>query len=267
MPKFAANLSMLFPELPFLDRFEAAAKAGFTAVEYLFPYEYEPQTLRERLDHFGLRQVLFNLPPGDWDKGERGLAIFPEREDEFAESVDKALAYARALDCEQLHVMAGVVPKNLDHGEAARTYLANLRGAAAEARRKGVRLLIEPLNSRDVPGYLLATAEQARQVIEQVGSNNLFLQMDLYHAQIMGGDLAERTRWHWSLISHFQIAGVPGRHEPDLGEINYAYLFDLIDELGYDGWIGCEYRPRGDTLAGLGWARRYGITPKGETTV
>jgi hydroxypyruvate isomerase len=259
MPKFAANLSMLFPELPFLDRFEAAAKAGFKAIEFLFPYEHGAQDIRQRLDRFGLRQVLFNLPPGDWGKGERGLSIFPERADEFAAGLDKALAYATALDCPQLHMMAGIVPKELLHSEAMRTYVSNLRDAAAKAKTMGIRLLIEPLNSRDMPGYLLATAEQARQVIEQVGSDNLFLQMDLYHAQIMGGDLAERTRSHWPLIRHIQIAGVPGRHEPDVGEINYPYLFDLLDGLGYDGWIGCEYRPRADTRAGLGWARRYGI--------
>jgi 2-dehydrotetronate isomerase len=259
MPKFAANLSMLFPELPFLDRFEAAAKAGFTAVEFLFPYEYEAQEIRRRLDRFGLRQVLFNLPPGDWNKGERGLSIFPERAVEFVAGLNEALSYAQALDCPQLHMMAGIVPKELLHSEAVRTYVINLRSAAAKAKTMGIRLLIEPLNSRDMPGYLLATAEQARQVIEQVGSDNLFLQMDLYHAQIMGGDLAERTRSHWPLIRHIQIAGVPGRHEPDVGEINYPYLFDLLDGLGYDGWIGCEYRPRGDTHAGLGWARRYGI--------
>ncbi len=259
MPKFAANLSMLFPELPFLDRFEAAAQAGFKAVEFLFPYEHEAQDIRQRLDRFGLRQVLFNLPPGDWSKGERGLSILPERADEFAAGLDKALAYATALDCPQLHMMAGIVPKELLHSEAVRTYVSNLRDAAAKAKTMGVRLLIEPLNSRDMPGYLLATAEQARQVIEQVASDNLFLQMDLYHAQIMGGDLAERTRSHWPIIRHIQIAGVPGRHEPDVGEINYPYLFDLLDDLGYDGWIGCEYRPRADTRAGFGWARQYGI--------
>jgi hydroxypyruvate isomerase len=259
MPRFAANLSMMFQELPFLERFGAAAKAGFKAVEFLFPYDYEAADIRSRLDRFGLRQALFNLPPGDWGKGERGLSIFPERADEFAAGLDKALTYARALDCRQLHCMAGIVPMDLSHDEAMRTYVANLRSAAAKAKPDGIRLLIEPLNSRDMPGYLLATAEQARQVIAQVGSDNLFLQMDLYHAQIMGGDLAERTRAHWPLIRHIQIAGVPGRHEPDVGEINYPYLFDLLDELGYDGWVGCEYRPRGKTLDGLGWARRYGI--------
>jgi hydroxypyruvate isomerase len=259
MPKFAANLSMIFQELEFLDRFEAAAKVGFRAVEFLFPYEYDATELRRRLDRFGLQQVLFNLPPGDWAKGERGMSIFPDRMDEFAASLTRALDYAVALACPQVHVMAGVVPLQLDREEAARTYVANLRSAAAKAKARGVRLLIEPLNTRDMAGYFLTSAEQARLVIEEVGSDNLFLQMDLYHAQIMGGDLAERTKLHWPLIRHFQIAGVPGRHEPDVGEINYPYLFELIDSLGYDGWIGCEYRPRGTTLAGLGWAQRYGI--------
>ncbi len=257
MPKFAANLSMLFPEMPFLDRFEAAAKAGFTAVEFLFPYEHDPAALRALLEKFTLKQALFNLPPGDSDKGGRGLAIFPDREDEFAAGLDRALDYAQTLRCRQLHVMAGVVPSSLTHAEAARTYVGNLRMAAAKAKALGVRLLIEPLNSRDMPGYFLSSAEQARLIIDEVGSDNLFLQMDLYHAQIMGGDLAERLRAHWPLIGHIQIAGVPGRHEPDVGEINYPYLFELIDELGYKGWIGCEYRPRGATLDGLGWFQPY----------
>jgi hydroxypyruvate isomerase len=258
MPKFAANLSMLFPELPFLDRFEAAARAGFKAVEFLFPYEHEAQEIRRRLDRFGLRQVLFNLSPGDWGKGERGLAALPGREQEFAASVDQAIAYAQALECPQVHIMAGLA-FDIPLEQASATYGANLRWAANRLQSCDIRALIEPLNSRDMPGYFLTTAEQAHLIIETVGHPNLFLQMDLYHAQIMGGDLAERTRSHWPLIRHIQIAGVPGRHEPDVGEINYPYLFDLLDGLGYDGWIGCEYRPRADTRAGLGWARRYGI--------
>ncbi|MGH8631457.1 MAG: 2-oxo-tetronate isomerase, partial [Burkholderiales bacterium] len=226
MPKFAANLSMLFPEIAFLNRFEAAAKAGFTAVEFLFPYEHDAAALRGLLDKHTLKQVLFNLPPGDWDRGERGVAIFPDRKAEFVAGLDRALDYAKTLRCKQLHMMAGVVPSGLPHDEAARTYVGNLRMAATRAKPLGVRLLIEPLNSRDMPGYFLTSAEQARLIIEEVGSDNLFLQMDLYHAQIMGGDLAERTRAHWPLIRHVQIAGVPGRHEPDVGEINYPYLFE-----------------------------------------
>lgn len=259
MPKFAANLSMLFPELPFVDRFEAAAKVGFKAVEFLFPYEYPANDLAERLRRFDLTQVLFNLPPGDWAAGERGMAAVAGREREFERTIDTAIEYARALGCPQVHAMAGILPPGVPHQAWETTYVRNLRAAAARLKTHGVRLLIEPLNTRDMGGYFLTTAEQARRVIEQVGSDNLFLQMDLYHAQIMGGDLAERTRTHWPAIRHFQIAGVPGRHEPDIGEINYPYLFDLIDSLGYDGWIGCEYRPRGDTVAGLGWARRYGV--------
>jgi hydroxypyruvate isomerase len=258
MPNFAANLSMMFQELPFLERFEAAAKAGFKAVEFLFPYDHPAAEIRQRLDRFGLRQVLFNLPPGDWARGERGLAALPGREAEFAAGVDRAIEYAHALGCPQVHAMAGV-PLNVPLEQAAATYGGNLRQAADRLQAHGLRLLIEPLNSRDMPGYFLMTAEQAREVIEAVGHPNLFLQMDLYHAQIMGGDLAERTRSHWKVIRHFQIAGVPGRHEPDVGEINYTYLFELIDSLGYDGWIGCEYRPRAKTLDGLGWARGYGI--------
>jgi hydroxypyruvate isomerase len=258
MPNFAANLSMMFQELPFLDRFEAAAKVGFKAVEFLFPYEHPPDEIRRRLDRFSLRQVLFNLRPGDWAKGERGLAALPGREDEFAASVDQAIAYAQTLRCQQVHIMAGLAI-NVPLEQASATYGANLRWAANRLQSCGIRALIEPLNSRDMPGYFLTTAEQAHLIIETVGHPNLFLQMDLYHAQIMGGDLAERTRSHWPLICHIQIAGVPGRHEPDIGEINYPYLFDLIDGLGYDGWIGCEYRPRATTVEGLGWARRYGI--------
>ncbi len=266
MPNFAANLSMMFQELPFLDRFEAAAEAGFKAVEFLFPYEYPAEDIRRRLDRFGLRQVLFNLSPGDWSKGDRGLAALPGREGDFCAAAAQALNYARALGCAQVHAMAGILPPDADRRACEATYVANLGAAAIAFRQDGIRLLIEPLNSRDMPGYFLTTAEQARTIIERVGGDNLFLQMDLYHAQIMGGDLAERTRGHWKLIRHFQIAGVPGRHEPDIGEINYPYLFDLIDSLGYDGWIGCEYRPRGKTLEGLGWARRYGIAPAGTGT-
>jgi hydroxypyruvate isomerase len=259
MPNFAANLSMIFQEVPFLDRFEAAAAAGFKAVEFLFPYEHPAAELAERLRRHGLKQVLFNLPPGNWAAGERGMAAIPGRELEFAGTVDKAIEYARALGCQQVHAMAGILPAGVPRQAWDTTYTSNLRAAAGKLAGHGIRLLIEPLNVRDVPGYFLSNTEQARFFIEHVGTDNLFLQMDLYHAQIMGGDLAERTRALRPLIRHFQIAGVPGRHEPDVGEINYPFLFDLIDSLGYDGWIGCEYRPRGKTLDGLGWAKPYGI--------
>jgi hydroxypyruvate isomerase len=233
MPRFAANLSFLFPEMPFLARFEAAARVGFRGVECLFPYEFPAEVLAERLHASGLEQVLFNLPAGDWDAGERGLAAIP----------------------------AGIPPAGLSRQACEAVYIGNLRYAAELLKAHGIRLLIEPINNvRDIPGYFLNTATQARQIIEAVGSDNLFLQMDLYHCQIMTGDLAESIRQHFGHISHFQIAGNPGRHEPDVGEINYPYLFTLIDELGYTGWIACEYRPRRTTLAGLGWAQAYGIS-------
>lgn len=256
MPKLAANLSMMFQELPFLDRFAAAAEAGFKAVEFLFPYEHEPNRLGELLQRHGLRLVLFNLPPGDWSKGERGLAALPGREPEFAAGVETALHYARALGCPQVHAMAGNAPAT-PAGEAL--YASNLGRAAERLAEAGVRLLIEPINARDMPGYLLTTVEQARAVIERAHHGNLYLQMDLYHAQVMGGDLARRIEANLPLIRHFQIAGVPERHEPDRGEVRYPYLFELMDRLGYEGWVGCEYRPRAGTVAGLGWARPYGI--------
>ena len=263
MPRLAANLSLMFTELPFLDRFEAAAKAGFGAVEFQFPYEYPANDLAEQLRRFNLKQVLFNMPPGNWAAGERGIAAVPGREREFEKTLDTAIEYARFLDCPQVHAMAGVLPRGVPAQPWEATYVQNLRTAAAKLAAHGIHLLIEPLNNRDMPGYFLTTAEQARSIIQHVGSDNLFLQMDFYHAQIMGGDLAERTKTHWTLIRHIQIAGVPGRHEPNVGEINYPYLFDLIDSLGYEGWVGCEYRPRGETLAGLGWARPYGIDASG----
>jgi hydroxypyruvate isomerase len=262
MPRLAANLSMLFTELDFLDRFEAAAHAGFEAVEFLFPYDHPAEVLRERLERFGLRQALFNLSLGDWDNGERGLSIFPGKREAFASSVAQALDYAKVLGCPKLHVMAGVPPAGCDLGLARATYVENLRLACARAQAEGVRLLIEPLNTRDVPGYFLTSLEQARDIIGEVASPALGLQLDLYHRQIMRGDLAAALKEHWPLVGHIQIAGVPGRHEPDVGEINYPYLLDLIDALGYDGFVGCEYRPKAGTLAGLSWAKRHGVAPK-----
>jgi hydroxypyruvate isomerase len=260
MPRFAANLSFLFPEVPFLDRFAAAARAGFRAVEYLFPYDFAPDELARRLQDCGLVQVLFNLPPGDWEAGERGLGALPGRETAFAEGVEQALSYARTLHCRQLHALAGVLPAGVARPEAEAVYIRNLRYAAELLKPHGIRVLIEPINTvHDIPGYFLRTSAQARRIIEAVGSDNLFLQMDLYHCQIMEGDLAENIRKNFRYIRHFQIAGNPGRHEPDVGEIYYPYLFDLIGALGYTGWIGCEYRPQGQTTAGLGWARAYGI--------
>lgn len=263
MPRLAANLSMLFTEHAFLDRFEAAAAAGFEAVEFLFPYAYPAAEIRARLDRCHLEQALFNLWPGDWETGERGLSIFPERREAFRASVDQAHDYARTLGCRKLHVMAGVAPPELSYEAARAAYVDNLRMAAERAEAAGILVLIEPLNTRDVPGYFLTDLAEARTIIEEVASPALRLQLDLYHRQIMHGDLATALRDYWPIVGHIQIAGVPGRHEPDIGEINYPYLLDLIDALGYDGYVGCEYRPKAATLAGLGWAKRYGIGAKG----
>ena len=260
MPKFAANLSFLFQEHDFLDRFEAARREGFEAVEYLFPYDLAPPAeIAARLDDNGLTQALFNLAPGDWDAGERGLTALPGRQDDFRRSVDDALRYADALRCRQLHVMAAVVPDGADRRAYEDTYVANLADAADAFGREGIRALIEPLNTIDVPGYLLSTAGHAQRVIETVGSKNLFLQYDFYHRQIMEGSLAAGFAQHRDIIAHIQVSNVPGRHEPSIGEINYPYLFDMLDAAGYDGWIGCEYRPKGGTLEGLGWLVPYGI--------
>lgn len=257
MPRFAANVGFLFPELAFLDRFGAAARAGFEAMECPFPYEAPAADLAQLLQGCGLQQVLFNLPPGDWAAGERGMAAVPGREEEFAASMEQALTYARALSCPRLHAMAGVLPAGAVTADCEAVYVRNLRWAAEVLQPYGIHLLIEPINTRDMPGYFLTTAAQAHRIIDQVGHANLFLQMDLYHCQVMTGNLVGHIKAHWEVIDHFQIAGNPGRHEPDVGEISYPYLFDLIDSLGYRGWIGCEYHPRRDTLAGLGWLRPY----------
>lgn len=264
MPRFAANLSMLYNEHDFLDRFAAAAKDGFTAVEYLFPYAYAADELAARLKAAGMQQVLFNAPPGDWDKGERGIACLPGREAEFAEGITKALAYAQALQCPRVHVMAGLAPAGVPREQLRATYVANLQHAAAEAAKVGVNILIEPINQRDMPGFFLSRQDDAHAVVAEVGAPNLMVQMDLYHAQITEGDLAMKIRKYLATgqVGHLQIAGVPERHEPDLGEINHPYLFKLLDDIGYDGWIGCEYRPQrgavaGGTSQGLGWLAPY----------
>jgi hydroxypyruvate isomerase len=259
MPKLAANLSMMFTEVDFLDRFEAAARERFRAVEFLFPYDHPAEELRQRLERHGLIQALFNAPPGDWAAGERGIAILPDRSAEFEAGMATALEYARILGCPRVHVMAGVVAPGRDRGRAEDSYVASLRRAADMAAPLGVQCLIEPLNTRDVPGYFLTDADEARRILQRVGRDNVRLQLDLYHRQIMRGDLAEAIEAFLPITGHIQIAGVPGRHEPDVGEINYPFLFDRLDALGYDGWVGCEYRPRGATAAGLGWARPWGI--------
>lgn len=263
MPKFAANLSMLYQEHAFLDRFEAAAKDGFKAVEYLFPYAFDKQDIAARLKAHGLQQVLFNAPPGDWDAGERGLACLPGREEEFRAGMVKALDYAATLGCPRVHVMAGLLPAGATHETHYPTYIANLRRAAQAAAPLGIDVLIEPINTRDIPGFYLNRQDVAHAVLADVGEPNLKVQMDLYHCQIVEGDLAMKIRKYLATgrVGHLQVAGVPQRHEPDLGEINHPYLFALLDELGYDGWIGCEYRPAntqpGGTSAGLGWLKPY----------
>jgi hydroxypyruvate isomerase len=259
MPKFAANLSMMFTEVPFLDRFKAAADAGFRAVEFLFPYQQTPEEIARRLNENDLTQALFNLAPGDWEKGERGQGILPGREQAFADSLELAITYAKALNCKQVHCMAGIAPQGVARETLNEIFVSNLRVAAARLKKENVRALIEPINYYDIPGYFLNTQAQAREIIDKVGSDNLFLQQDLYHCQIMEGNLAQKIKEYRDIVCHYQIAGTPGRHEPDVGEISYPFLFDLIDEFGYDGYIGCEYRPKGETRAGLGWVSAYGI--------
>jgi hydroxypyruvate isomerase len=259
MPRFAANLSFMFQDIGFLDRFDAAARAGFKGVEFLFPYDHPPETIAERLERNRLTLALFNTVAGDWAAGERGLAALPGREQEFRDGVDTAVIYAKATKCPLVHTMAGLCPEGRDRHAAERVYIDNLRWAADRVATAGLTAVIEPINTRDIPGYFLNYTAQAMRVIERVGRANLKLQLDLYHVQIMEGDLATRIRALAGHYPHVQIAGNPGRHEPDIGEIHYPYLFDLFDEVGYQGWIGCEYRPAGDTAAGLGWAKRYGI--------
>ena len=264
MPRFAANLSMLYPEHAFLDRFAAAARDGFEAVEYLFPYAFDAADLAARLRDHGLEQVLFNAPPGNWDGGERGIACLPGRDDEFRDGIALALRYARDLRCPRVHVMAGLVPEGTTREGLHGTYVERVRYAAGEAAKQGVDVLIEPINTRDIPGYFLNTQAEAHRVVEETGLSNLKVQMDLYHCQIVEGAQAMKVRRYLPTgrVGHVQIAGVPERHEPDVGELNYAYLFDVLDACGYAGWIGCEYRPRrgaepGGTSRGLGWLQPY----------
>lgn len=257
MPKFAANLSMQFNEVDFLDRFAAAAKAGYKGVEYLFPYAYAKDDLAAKLAENGLTQVLFNMPPGDWAKGERGLACLPDRVGEFQESVGKAIDYAKALRCPCVHAMAGIRPEGVAEDKVRATYVANIKFAAAETAKAGLTLVIEPINFRDMPGFYLNYSKQALDVIAEVGAPNLKLQYDIYHMQRMEGELANTIKANIGAIGHMQLADTPGRHEPGTGEINYPFLFKVIDEAGYDGWIGCEYVPAAGTEAGLGWFAPY----------
>jgi hydroxypyruvate isomerase len=257
VPRFAANLTMMYTEHPFLDRFAAAAADGFAAVEYLFPYEYPAPQLRQLLDENGLQQALFNAPPGDFEAGERGIASLPGREAEFRKGFQLALDYAQTLDCPRVHVMAGLLPAGADRDERLAVYRDNLGWAAERARDRGVDVLIEPINQRDMPGYLLSLQDDAHQIVEKVGASNLKVQLDLYHCQITEGDLTMRLRSDLPTgrVGHLQIAGVPDRHEPDRGELAIDHLFAVIDEAGFDGWVGCEYRPAAGTSEGLGWLK------------
>ncbi|CAJ92690.1 2-oxo-tetronate isomerase [Cupriavidus necator] len=257
MPRFAANLSMMYNEHAFLDRFAAAAADGFRAVEFLFPYEHAAAELRARLDANGLTQALFNAAPGDWAAGERGLAALPGREADFRGTIGRALEYAGVIGNDRIHVMAGLIPADADRARCRATYLENLAFAANAAAAQGVTVLIEPINTRDMPGYFLNRQDDGQAICKEVGAANLKVQFDCYHCQIVEGDVAMKLKRDIAGIGHIQIAGVPERHEPDVGELNYPYLFEVMDTLGYDGWIGCEYRPRAGTSAGLGWLKPY----------
>ncbi|HEY3730471.1 MAG TPA: hydroxypyruvate isomerase [Steroidobacteraceae bacterium] len=257
MPKFNANLTLLFTEVDFPDRFKAARDAGFAGVEIQFPYAYPKQQLADLLQANALTQVMHNLPAGDWARGDRGIACLPDRVGEFQNGVGQAIEYARALHCRQLNCLTGVAPAGADPQRLSDTLLQNLQFAAAKLAAEGIRLLLEPCNTRDVPGFFINRSRQALDLIDAVGSDNLFLQYDVYHMQVMEGDLATTIERHLNRIRHFQIADNPGRHEPGTGEINYPFLFDLLDRLDYRGWIGCEYKPAQSTVPGLGWVQPY----------
>lgn len=255
MPKLAANLTMLFNEVDFLDRFQAAADAGFKGVEFLFPYAWPAEQIAEQLQRNGLVQVLHNLPAGDWAAGERGIACHPDRVGEFQDGVGRAIEYARTLGCKQLNCLAGIAPAGVAADTVHETFIANLRFAADQLKEAGIRLLMEPINTFDIPGFYLNRTEQAARILDEVVSDNLYIQYDIYHAQRMEGELANTIARHLPRIAHMQLADNPGRNEPGSGEINYAWLFRHIDKLGYDGWIGCEYKPASGTREGLGWIK------------
>lgn len=257
MPRFAANLSMMFQEMPFLDRFAAARAAGFEAVEFLFPYDFPAAEIAARLKDNGLQQVLFNAPPGDWAAGERGMACIPGRQGEFREALKTALDYTAALSCPRLHIMPGLRPAGVAHDTLTAVYGANLAWAAEECAKAGVKAVIEPINQRDIPGIFMTTMQQGADIIAAVGEDRLGLQFDLYHCQVSEGDIVKRVEKHLPIIAHMQVADVPGRNEPGTGEVNWPFVFSRIDALGYRGWIGCEYRPAGETVAGLGWFAPY----------
>lgn len=257
MPRFAANLTMLFNEVPFMERFKQAAISGFKGVEFLFPYAYSAEDIKHELEQNKLTLVLHNLPPGDWDAGERGIACLPDRVDEFRSGVKKAIEYASALEVPQLNCLAGKAPVGVDIKLLHETFVSNLKYAAAEFDKANLRLLIEPINIFDIPGFFLSKTQQAIEILNEVGADNLFIQYDIYHAQRMEGELSKSIETNLSKIAHFQIADNPGRNEPGTGEINYEYLFKLLDRLGYQGWVGCEYKPAGKTQDGLSWISKY----------
>ena len=251
---------MLFGEHDFLDRFDAAARAGFEGVEYVGPYDHEPNAVAARLAKNGLAQVLFNLPPGDWGKGERGIAVLPDRIDEFRKGVETAITYAKALGCGQVNCLAGIAPEGVDRSVLENVFVENLKFAVEKLEKAGIKLLIEPINTRDIPGFFLNNSSQALAIMDRVGSKNIFLQYDIYHMQIMEGDLARTIKANLGRIAHIQLADNPGRHEPGTGEINYPFLYEHLDRIGYAGWVGAEYKPKGNTEAGLGWFREASKT-------
>lgn len=259
MTRLAANLTMLYNEVDFLDRLAAAAASGFKGVEYLFPYAYPKEQLAERLAQHGLVQVLHNLPAGDWAAGERGIACLPERVGEFQDSVGMAIDYAKALRCPQVNCLAGLAPKGMDRDRLRATFVDNLKFAAPKFAAAGIRLLIEPINHYDMPGFFLNHTQQALDLIRDAGSDNLYVQYDIYHMQRMEGELANTIKANLAKIAHLQLADTPGRNEPGTGEINYRYLFGFLDAIGYTGWIGCEYKPKGNTVDGLAWRAAHGV--------
>jgi len=258
MPKLAANLTMLFNEVDFLSRFDEAAKAGFKGVEFLFPYDFTVEQLKEKLTSNNLELVLHNLPAGNWAGGERGIACHPDRVAEFEEGVSKAITYAKALGVKQVNCLAGIQPAGVSEADARATFVKNLKFAADKLQAEGIRLVIEAINTFDIPGFFLSGTQQAVDIIKDTGSDNIFVQYDIYHMQRMEGELANTIKANLPLIKHVQLADNPGRFEPGTGEINYQFLFKFLDEIGYDGWIGCEYKPKAGTVAGLGWRAAHG---------
>ncbi|GLO61470.1 hydroxypyruvate isomerase [Vibrio sp. MACH09] len=259
MPRVAANLSMLFTELDFMARFEAASAAGFRGVEYLFPYDFSAQEIAEKLASNDLTQVLFNLPAGDWSKGERGIACHPDRVEEFRAGVDKAIEYAKVLKCNQVNCLAGIKPDSVEHDLAHKTLVENLSFAASKLQQAGIKLVMESINTRDIPNFFVSNTKQVLAILDQVNNDNLSYQYDIYHMQIMEGDIARTVETNLSSIGHVQLADNPGRHEPGTGEINYGFLFKHLDSIGYQGWIGCEYVPAAGTEAGLGWLKDHNL--------